>query len=311
MPIWYEGGMDLRQLRTFIAVADHGTVSKAALRLRIAQPALSRQISALEQDLGLALFDRVGRRLVLTGEGEQLLEDCRNLLDQVDCLKERAGSLRGGDSGVLKVAASPHVIESLLSIFLNRYAERYPKVEVKLFEAFGPAQLVLLERGEVHLGLRTHTDDSHLGSYRLPPIEIVAAAHPSLKLGRGGTVEIIRLAAHPLLLLESGYSIRRTFDAASRLSGLQPNILLESRSPHTLLALAEAGRGVAIIPSAVRIDRYTLRFVWVTQRHKPLQAPAAAQWIKRRALPAYAKEFCKLLGEYMREVGPIARASSP
>jgi DNA-binding transcriptional LysR family regulator len=164
------GGMDLRHLRTFIAVADQGTVSKAALRLRIAQPALSRQISALEQELGLMLFDRVGRRLVLTGEGEQLLEDCRNLLGQADFLKERAGSLRGGDSGVLKVAATPHQIESLLSIFLNRYAERYPKVEVKLFEAFGPAQLDLLERGEVHLGLRSpHTDDSHLGSYPLPP----------------------------------------------------------------------------------------------------------------------------------------------
>ena len=65
--------MDLRHARTFVTIADLGTVSKAAVRLRIAQPALSRQISNLEQELGLKLFDRVGRRLVLTGEGEQLL----------------------------------------------------------------------------------------------------------------------------------------------------------------------------------------------------------------------------------------------
>lgn len=65
--------MDLRHARTFVTVAELGTVSKAALRLRIAQPALSRQIIQLEHDLGLQLFDRVGRRLLLTGEGEQLL----------------------------------------------------------------------------------------------------------------------------------------------------------------------------------------------------------------------------------------------
>src|SRR5512138_2572756 len=72
--------MDLRRTRTFVTVAELGTVSKAAVRLRIAQPALSRQINELEQELGLKLFDRVGRRLVLTGEGEQLLGDCRSLL---------------------------------------------------------------------------------------------------------------------------------------------------------------------------------------------------------------------------------------
>jgi LysR family transcriptional regulator, nitrogen assimilation regulatory protein len=205
-----------------------GTVSKASLCLRIAQPALSRQISDLEHELGLMLFDRVGRRLVLTGEGEQLLGDCRSLLGQVGALGERAELLRRGDSGVLKVAATPHMIESVLSTFVSQYAERYPKVEVKFFEAFGPAQLDLLERGEVHVGIRMHTDDIHIGKYPLPPIEVVAAVHPSLQLGRGGMVEIARLAPHPLLLLESGYSNRRTFDAACRLARLEPNILLRA-----------------------------------------------------------------------------------
>ena len=78
--------MDLRQLRTFVTVAEQGTVSGAALRLRIAQPALSRQISHLEDELGVKLFDRVRRRLVLTGEGEQLLGDCRTVLGAVGSL---------------------------------------------------------------------------------------------------------------------------------------------------------------------------------------------------------------------------------
>src|SRR5437773_1625922 len=108
--------MDLRRLKTFVAVAELGTVSKAALHLRIGQPALSRQISDLQRELGLRLFDRVGRGLVLTAEGEQFLGDCRAVLGHVDVLGERVEVLRRGDRGVLKVAAPPQTIESVLSV---------------------------------------------------------------------------------------------------------------------------------------------------------------------------------------------------
>src|SRR3954468_22294854 len=98
--------MDLRRLRTFVTVAELGSVSKAALCLHISQPGLSRQIQELQQELGLRLFDRVGRRLVLTAEGEQLLGSCRNLLGNVSSFSEQAELLKRGDSGTLRVAAS-------------------------------------------------------------------------------------------------------------------------------------------------------------------------------------------------------------
>src|SRR5580765_1931016 len=129
--------MDLRRLRTFVAVTELGTVSKAALLLHISQSALSRQISDLEQEFRVRLFDRVGRRLVLTAIGEELLGDCRSVLGQVDSLGERVQLLRGGDRGVLKVAASPQMIESVLSTFLPRHAARFPNVRVNLTEALG------------------------------------------------------------------------------------------------------------------------------------------------------------------------------
>src|SRR5215510_12574330 len=98
--------MDLRRLRTFVTVAEQGSVSKAALRLHISQPGLSRQIQELQQELGLPLFERIGRRLVLTAEGEQLLGSCRVLLGQASSLSEQAQMLKRGDAGTLKVAAS-------------------------------------------------------------------------------------------------------------------------------------------------------------------------------------------------------------
>ncbi len=299
--------MDLRRLRTFVAVAELGTVSKAALRLRITQPALSRQIGDLEREFGFKLFDRVGRGLMLTAIGEQVLGDCRSVLGHVGSLGERVELLRRGDSGVLKVAASPQMIESVLSRFLPRYAERFPNVHVKLSEVLGHDQTAMLERGEVHIGIRHDQGDPRFASRALPPDEVLAACEPSLELA--DMIDIGRLAVYPLLLLESGYSIRRLFNAACRLADVEPNILLESRAPHTLLALAEVGHGVAIIPALLPTDRYTLRIVRVSHQRKPLREPLAVQWDKRRPIPPHAESFFEALAEYIREVFPITQPS--
>ena len=266
--------MDLKRLRTFVAVADLGTVSKAALRLRISQSALSRQISDLEYECGFKLFDRIGRRLFLTTRGEQLLGDCRGVLGQMGSLGERIELLKRGDSGVLKLAAPPQTIESVLSGFLPRYAERFPNVRVKLTEALGMDQVPLLERGEVHIGIRHDQGvNPWFESVALPSDDVLAACRPSLPLGRDGMIDIVALAPYPLLLLDSGYSVRRLFDAACRVADVEPNILLESRAPHTLLALAEAGQGVAIIPSVLRTDRYGLKIARVTPPAKTAARP--------------------------------------
>jgi DNA-binding transcriptional LysR family regulator len=259
----------------------------------------------LQQELSLRLFDRVGRRLVLTAEGEQFLGHCRSVLAHIDALGEQAEVLRRGDTGVLKVAAPPQTIESILSMFLPLYGERFPNVHVKLSEALGREQTAMLERGEVHIGIRHDQGDPRFESRVLPPDEVLAACASSLELGQCGVIDIGRLASYPLLLLDPGYSIRRLFDAACRLTDVEPNILLESRAPHTLLALAEAGHGVAIIPSLLRTDRYALRIVRVTHRRKPIRERFAIQWDKRRPMPPYAESFCEALAKYMREILPI------
>jgi DNA-binding transcriptional LysR family regulator len=307
--------VDIRRARIFVTVAELGTVSKAALRLRVAQPALSRQIVNLEQELGFKLFDRVGRRLVLTGEGEQLLSDCRGLLNYASAVDERAQLLRRGDTGVLKVAGSPQMIESVFSTFLPRYADRFPNVQVKLIEAIGSDTLAMLERGEIHLGQHmaqaVQPHDRRFASHPLPSIELLAACHPSLTIGKDGAIEIRHLAPYPLLAEDPAFVFRRTFDAACRLAGLEPNIVFESRAPNALLAMAEAGHGVAIIPSGLRTQRYALRIVGVTHQGKPLRQPLAIFWDKRRPLPRYATAFCKMFADYVREVFPITRPSEP
>lgn len=305
--------MDLRHTRTFVTVAELGTVSKAALHLRVAQPALSRQISDLEQELGLKLFDRVGRRLLLTSAGEQLLADCRALLDCASAVGERARLLQRGDAGVLKVGASPQHIESVQATFLHRYARRYPNVQVNLIEAAGRDTMTMLVRREIHLGQNLapilEPDDRRFGSLPLQHVELLAACHPSLVLGKNNSIEIGRLVSHPLLLLDSSFVFRRAFDAACRLAQLKPSIFIESHTPQTLLALAEAGHGVAVIPSQLQTRHYRLRIAAVTYRGRPLRTPMVILWDKQRPRPPYATAYCEMLADYVREIFPITRPS--
>jgi DNA-binding transcriptional LysR family regulator len=304
--------MDLRNIRTFVTVAELGTVSRAAERLHVAQPALSRQIAKLEDELGLKLFDRVGRRLLLTSGGEQLLNDCRGLLNYARAVGEQAQVLRRGDVGVLRVAASPHLIEGIFPEFLRHYAARYPNVQVRLVDAaVGGEAFAMLERGEIHLVQTIERaigpDEQRFARHPLAPMEMLAACHPKMRLGEDGAVEIARLAPHPLLQATPDFAMRRNFDAACRLAGFTPNNVLECRAPHGLLAMAEAGHGVAIIPSALRIHRYRVRVLRVTYRGKPLREPLTVLSDKRRPLPGYAMVFCEMLAEHVRRGFPLGQ----
>jgi DNA-binding transcriptional LysR family regulator len=302
------GIMDLKHLRAFVAVAELGTVSKAAVRLHTTQPALSRLIIDLEGQLGFALFDRVARRLRLTAEGEQFLGNSRTLLGFAASLTEQARELQRRDSGLLKVTASPQMIDNVISTFLHRFAKPYPNVQVRLFESVGAQAFAMIERGDVLLGTAGHDavppGSDHFGRRQLLTVTFSAAYHTPFELEGSRSIDIRALASHPLLLLDPSFVLRKTFDAACRLARVRPVVLFESGSPHTLLSLAEAGHGIAIVPSNALLHRYTLKAVRIFSGRKPLQEPLSIFWDKRRSLPRYARDFCELLGDYLRELIP-------
>ena len=170
--------------------------------------------------------------------------------------------------------------------------------------------MAMLERREIHLGqnLAPILDgDQRFGSIPLQHVDLLAACHPSISFGNGFTVEIERLVSNPLLLLTSNFVFRTVFDAACRLAHVRPKVLVESRTPHTLLALAEAGHGVAIIPSQLRTSHYQLRVLALTYRRRPLRTPMVILWDKQRPLPRYARAYCEMLADYVNEVFPITR----
>jgi DNA-binding transcriptional LysR family regulator len=153
---------------------------------------------------------------------------------------------------------------------------------VRLIEAIGANTLALLERGEIHLGVSLlqsiQADDRHFGVYPVPPVELLAACQPSFPLQRSGTVDIGLVAEHPLLLLDSSFVMRKAFDTACRAAKLTPTVLFEGSVPHNLLALAEAGLGVAVVPSVVQTHRYKLRLAAITHGRRRISEPLAVVW---------------------------------
>ena len=199
--------MNLRHLRAFVSIADAGGFARAANRMNLSQPALSRQIHALETELGVSLFDRLGRRVQLTSEGEDLLRRGRRLLTEADSLGERARLLKAGETGILRVGATPQVIENMLANFLTQYRRRHPAVEVHLVEDGGVRLPSRLERGDVHLAFTPAS--GRFESRLLYPMHVLAALPPTHRLGRRATLEVAELAEEPLLVL------RRDLDRAS------------------------------------------------------------------------------------------------
>ncbi len=287
--------MNLRFLRTFVAIIDNGGVARAAARLNLTQSAASRQIQALEDELGLRLFARIGRGVRLTSEGEDLLERSRRLLSDVAALGERASALKSGEVGVLRVGATPQVIESLLAEFLPRYRKRHIGVEVHLVEDGGARLPVRLERGDIDVAIMPAGDDRFRGRL-LYPMHVLAVLPQRHSLSRRTTLDVTELADELLLRLTPGFASHGWFEAACQVAHVRPRVLLESVAPQTLIALAQAGHGIALVPSPVRIPRTGVRVAVVVHREVPLGQWTVAAWDPQRYLAALCVEIHRRSG---------------
>jgi DNA-binding transcriptional LysR family regulator len=296
-----QAGMKLQHLHTFVSVAEASSIARAGRRLSVSQPAASRQILALEAELGVRLFDRVGRRLRLTAEGTDLLRQARRLLIEADVLSARARALKGGDSGILRVGATPMVIENSLAPFLASYQRRHPGVQVDFIEDGGLRLLTRLQEGQVHLALVV--PDSRFQCRLLYPSYNLAVLPPPHRLARRRVLEVEDLAEEPLLLLQRGFGSRDWLDVACTIAHIRPHVRLESAAPHTLIALAEQRYGVAVVPSSVLVPR-TVRALPLVQRGTALGRWLTVAWDPERPLAAYAEHFVDELATYCQRNYP-------
>jgi LysR family transcriptional regulator, cyn operon transcriptional activator len=305
--------MNLRHLRAFVEIAESGGVVRAAARLHMTQPTVSRQLHALEVELGVPLFDRIGRRVQLTSEGEDLLQRSRRLLSDAEAIAERARALKSGQTGVLRVGAPPQLIESMMVAFIARYKRRHPGVEIKLTEDGGVRLPMRLERGDVQLAIIPDGDDRFEGRL-LFPIYVLAVMATDYRLRRRAVLDVVDLVGDPLLLLTRAFATREWFHVACQAAHIRPNIVFESAAPQTIIALAAGGHGIAVVPRGVLIPRAKVHAAPLVYRGVPIGRWQTVAWDPQRFLSPYAAQFVEELVAYTRRSYPnrnITRRAPP
>ena len=296
--------IDLTYLHHFVAVADTGSMALAARRLHVSQPTLSRQIRELERVLGVQLFDRIGRRIVLAADGREMLARSRRLLAEAESFGERAAALGGGKGGVLRVGAAPQFLEAGMPQVLTLYRRQHPEVEIRLVEGGAGSLIRGVEQGELHLAIGAVRLFEPLESVPLYPLRVLAVMSRRHVLASRRTLAVSEILQETLLMLAPDFQTRQLFDEACQGAHSEPRVLLESRSPQSLIALAAGGHGIAIVPSVVALNRAGIAVAGLVRNRRPLGMWARAVWDPRRHLPPYAETFLEVLVEYTRRSYP-------
>jgi LysR family nitrogen assimilation transcriptional regulator len=244
--------MDLKQLRTFRAVAELGSLSKAADRLRAAQPALSRHIKLLEHELRVELFVRNGRGMLLTSAGRMLLDRTTGLIRQIDDLK----SANGNPSGRVILGLVPTVSAVLSGRFASRVINEFPDVSLRIVESYGGHLVEWLHRGEMDLAIiYGPAVDLHLQVQSIGREDIVAVGPPGSGLSKRKQVELKWLVKQRLILPSISHGLRALLEKALAREKLKLDAMIEVDSYRAQISLMEEGLGYTLLPpSAIRTE---------------------------------------------------------
>lgn len=265
-----EGMFTLDQLRSFIAVAEEMHFGRAAERLKMTQPPLSRQIQALERGLGVQLFDRTRRSIRLTGAGAAFLREAKRLLALTSLAAETARRTSLGLAGAVHVGFTSAVGQTVLPSLLRRAATELEGVDLVLHEMVTADQLAALRDGTLDLGMiRPSAYDEQLAIRRLPPERLVMAVPRSWKLpvsrvdGRADgrpdddgllTCELSALRNRDFVMYseERSWYFHELLTAVFTQCQIMPHYAQRVTQVHTMLNLVDSGIGAALVPESAR-----------------------------------------------------------
>ena len=287
--------MDLRQLSYFVAVAEEGQFTRAAARVQVAQPAVSAQVRRLELELGEALFHRDQRAVTLTAAGEALLPHARAALAAAERGRDTIASLRGLLHGRLRIGVS-RPVDHRLAETLGAFHRAHPAIEIALREQHNEPLLQAVAAGEIDaavVGLAGQPLPPQVRTRVIAAEPLVLAVQPGDPLARRRSVTIAQLRDQPMITLTHGSGLRTVLEKACRDAGFSPRITAETGEVGSLVELAAAGLGVAVLPRSA-IGGAAVDVVEISRPR--LRRRTALAWNQATTTPA-GRAFLALAGE--------------
>jgi len=295
--------MELRHLRYFIGVAEEENVSRAALKLHVSQPALSRQIRDLEDELGFLLLERSAKSVHLTEAGRAFLIEARAVLQRAEDAVKAARAIATGESGELHVGYAPSITARILPQILRAFQAELPKVRVRLHDFSTEEMLAGLREGRLQIAFVVRLTPALLRGLRFAELSrdsICLAVAPEHPLAGRRAVTLVEIAREPLIT----YSRKDYPDAYENLIDLfatikiKPRIVEEHDSVSSLIAAVESGTGVAVAPQSLACTAGPrLKLIPFSPALAPLVVGVA--WSKH-GLTAAGERFLKCARETVR-----------
>ena len=262
---------ELSQLRCFVAVAEELHFGRAALRLNMTQPPLSRQIQILERVLDVTLLERSNRAVRLTPAGQRFLTDARHLLKLAESAAVLARRMANGKAGSINIGFTATSAYSYMPALVAACRRELPDIEISLKEMVSSDQLKRLDSGEIDIGLlRPPIPRGNLGAFRVTAESLIAALPSGHPLAHAAQLRLQDLASEPFIMYEP-YEARYFHDLLVELfsrASLVPNYVQHLAQIHSILAMVHSGVGVALVPEAA----LNLNFSGVVLR------PVVMQW---------------------------------
>lgn len=238
--------MDLRKLQIFTAVAESGSFSAAAERLHMAQPAVSIAVRKLEESLGVSLFDRSGRKVALTAEGETLVGRAQTILQQVADFKASAGDLKGLLRGELNFACPSMLATYFLPDLLAGFLAEHPGLTASVTQAGTTEIENRLLNDEIELGVTTAQGAPELDRLPLVTEQMVVCVAEGHPWSQRRSLQISDLHRAPMVVYESGYFIRAQLDQLCQQAAAEPDLRIQSNFLPLLVRMVKQGLGVTV-----------------------------------------------------------------
>ncbi len=248
--------MELRQLRYFLALAQHLHFARAAESLHITQPSLSQQIRALEEELGVTLFERSRRHVALTADGEALLPYARQLVALADDAQAEFAERGGLRRGRVRLGTTPTLGGHLLPGVINDFFAAYPGLELIITEDGSDRLARGLQEGRLDLALLVDDPSIHGHVFEaLLKERIVAALPPGHRFCGRREVALAELQSEGFIICREGYHLRSLTFAACAAAGFTPRVAVSGTDVDTALRFVQSGLGVALVPQ-IAVHRF-------------------------------------------------------
>ena len=291
--------INLKHLRAFCAVAHHGRFTRAADAIALSQPALSALIAQLEEDLGVKLINRTTRAVDLTQIGREFLGACERILADVDGAIGDARDYAQLRRGKLRIAALPSVSRILLPATLRAFRNLHPGIVVSVVDVLGDPLLEQLLSGKVDLGIGYAEASDELRAECLLTDQLAAVGPEEIFDSSAQEIRWAQLADHDIIAMSHGTTVRRVMEEGARRADISLRVVLESHQMPTAIAYAQAGLGVAVLPTTALAPGEAPGV-----RIMPLAAPVMERRLsllsrRPQSLSPAADAFCALLGAHV------------